>query len=289
MLSGSYTTLSNSSNYIGGIAGIVSNVSEDIINCHVINTSFSTSANTTYFGGLFGALAAPCNISKCSAVDVEISHKYRYVGGLIGDVNLTGEATISDCYVKGGSINVGSTGSYSGGLIGYHENGTLTVNRCYASNTVNGGFAIGGFAGFVKLSSITINNCAAWNGSVTAASYGTKNWSSGAFTGVTHPNCHMTGNYRNPSMTLTAWWIPTADYSHPDIDGTTHPLVRISTDKSSYAETTLTTFNSTEGEANRWAYHGKVESGKTLSQLASTTLGWSSDVWDFSESLPTLK
>ena len=36
-----------------------------------------------------------------------------------------------------------------------------------------------------------------------------------------------------------------------------------------------------------------VSSGKTLfpslSQLASTTLGWSSDVWDFTGDLPTLK
>lgn len=29
--------------------------------------------------------------------------------------------------------------------------------------------------------------------------------------------------------------------------------------------------------------------GKTLSQLASTTLGWSSDIWDFTGDLPTLK
>ncbi len=39
----------------------------------------------------------------------------------------------------------------------------------------------------------------------------------------------------------------------------------------------------------QYAYHGKVEPGKTLSQLASTTLGWSSDVWDFTGDLPTLK
>ena len=32
----------------------------------------------------------------------------------------------------------------------------------------------------------------------------------------------------------------------------------------------------------------KLAGGTTLSTLASTTLGWSSDVWDFSGSLPTL-
>ena len=36
--------------------------------------------------------------------------------------------------------------------------------------------------------------------------------------------------------------------------------------------------------------HGKhVAAGTTLSTLASTTLGWSADVWDFSGAVPTLK
>jgi hypothetical protein len=39
----------------------------------------------------------------------------------------------------------------------------------------------------------------------------------------------------------------------------------------------------------QFPYHGKVEAGKTLSQLASTTLGWSSAIWDFSTDYPTLK
>ena len=36
-------------------------------------------------------------------------------------------------------------------------------------------------------------------------------------------------------------------------------------------------------------YHGKVEAGKTLSQLASTTLGWDASVWDFSGDTPVFK
>jgi len=36
-------------------------------------------------------------------------------------------------------------------------------------------------------------------------------------------------------------------------------------------------------------YQGKCDATKTLSLLASTTLGWSSDVWDFTGDLPTLK
>jgi hypothetical protein len=32
----------------------------------------------------------------------------------------------------------------------------------------------------------------------------------------------------------------------------------------------------------------ELTAGTTLSTLASTTLGWSTDVWDFSGALPTL-
>ena len=39
----------------------------------------------------------------------------------------------------------------------------------------------------------------------------------------------------------------------------------------------------------QFPYHGKVEAGKTLSELASTTLGWDASIWDFSGAMPTLK
>ena len=50
------------------------------------------------------------------------------------------------------------------------------------------------------------------------------------------------------------------------------------------------TETSISNDLGRWAYHGKhVASGTKLSTLASTTLGWSSSVWDFSGDTPTLK
>ena len=38
-----------------------------------------------------------------------------------------------------------------------------------------------------------------------------------------------------------------------------------------------------------YPYHGKVAAGKTLSALARDVLGWSADIWDFSNDLPVLK
>ncbi|MBQ2102241.1 MAG: hypothetical protein II479_01595 [Bacteroidales bacterium] len=44
------------------------------------------------------------------------------------------------------------------------------------------------------------------------------------------------------------------------------------------------------GDYGRWAYHGKhVAPGTKLSALASTTLGWSASIWDFSGDTPVLK
>ena len=84
-------------------------------------------------------------------------------------------------------------------------------------------------------------------------------------------------------MTLSAFWVPAAGYSHPDVSAA-HPLVKQDGTESS----AISTSKGQDGYP-QFPYHGKVEAGKTLSELASTTLGWSSEIWDFSTALPTLK
>ena len=84
-------------------------------------------------------------------------------------------------------------------------------------------------------------------------------------------------------MALTAYWVPAADYSHPDVS-TSHPLV-----KQDGTETTATSTSKGQPGYPQFPYHGKVEAGKTLSELASTTLGWDASIWDFSGAMPTLK
>ena len=134
----------------------------------------------------------------------------------------------------------------------------------------------------------TVEKCAAWNSSVTPGNNGSGNWSSGAIIGVAFPyGCTLIDNYRNPSMSLTAWWIPDADYQHPNVSGGALTVKDISTN--TIRLTTATSLASGQDNRPQYAYHGKVEAGKTLSELASTTLGWSSSVWDFSTALPTLK
>ena len=219
-----------------------------------------------------------------------VSGIQRNVGGLIGLITNNGSAdsVVSDCYATG-SVHANA---YSGGLLGLFEKGNASITNCYSTSEVEGiGFAMGGLIGVVPAATLEMKNSAAWNGSVKAGNIGDANWSSAAVVGVTFPTCTMTGNYRNPSMKLTAYWGTeegytvqlTPDYNHADVSSTT-PL----TDSTGAQMTDVSTANG-QPHYPHYPYQGRVEAGKTLSQLASTTLGWSSDVWDFSGELPKLK
>ena len=227
-------------------------------------------------GGLVGFLQNG-SISKChSSVSINQTNNGRDIGGLIGKM-VTG--TVEKSYATG---NV-SANSYNGGFLGLHEKGTVTITNCYSSGSVSAtAFAAGGLIG-VCSTGLTLSKSAAWNGSVSAVNIGESNWSSAAVVGVTFPKCSITDCYRNPSMTLSAFWVPAAGYSHPDVSAA-HPLVKQDGTESS----AISTSKGQDGYP-QFPYHGKVEAGKTLSELASTTLGWSSEIWDFSTALPTLK
>lgn len=278
--SGTVTSTTNGKTDVGlgGFAGYVDNASAFISQCST-SVTVNQPENGLSIGGFVGYLLRG-TVEKCFSTG-NVSGKYRYNGGFVGKINAgTGTATISDCYTSG---NV-SANSYSGGFIGGVDGGTVNISRCYSSGSVTGtGFALGGLAGYVGVESLSMQNCAAWNPVVTPTTYGANNWSSGAVVGVTFPTCTLTDNYRSPAMVLTAYWVPAADYSHPDVS-TAHPLVM-----QNGAETTATALASGQQGYPQFPYHGKVEAGKTLSQLASTTLGWDSAIWDFSAVLPTLK
>ena len=280
----SNNTTSNADIALGGLIGYLNNGS---LSCNSSSVSINQTTNGRDLGGLVGKMVNGF-ISQCYASG-DISGIQRNTGGLIGLItNTSGEATVSDCYSKG---NV-TANSYMGGLVGHIEQGSVSsISNCYsAANTVTAkSFNSGGLIGFMNSSRAKIEKCAAWNSKVTASSIGTGNWSSGAVIGTAFPTATLTDNYRNPSMALTAWWVPDADYQHPNVSATTPLIVK---DKSTgvLRATTATALASNQDNYPLFAYHGKVEAGKTLSQLASTTLGWSSSVWDFnSGDLPKLR
>lgn len=240
--------------------------------------------NSNYVGGFAGTIStasgATTTLSKCWSTG-KVTSSTAQCGGFIGHIaaNAAGNVNVSDCYETG---NLVETNQRQGGFIGQINSGNVTLSRCYSAGTVTGSFAVGGLVSFMNTAA-TIQNCAAWNSSVTPTSYGSANWSTGAIIGA-WPIGTYTDNYRKPAMSLTAYWVPAADYDHPDVSAT-NPL----TDSTGAAMSDTSTAS---GQAHypQYPYHGKhVASGKTLSQLASTTLGWSSDVWDFTGDLPTLK
>ena len=286
--SGSILSTNTTSNADIGLGGLVGYLEHGTISHCSSSVNIDQKTNGRDIGGLVGKMLA-AKVEKSFATG-NVKGMQRNVGGLIGLITLTsGTATVTDSYCTGNVVG----NAYTGGFLGLHEKGTVNITNCYASGSVNGAFGLGGMVGFMGANSFTMNNSAAWNDAVNPTSHGQTNWSSGAVVGVTQPNCVITNVFRNPDMTLTVYCPPpTADWNHPDIDGTTTPLYQNSQTAPftwGYATGTAASAGTDNVDAGRWAYHGKVELGKTLSQLASTTLGWSSSVWDFSGELPVLK
>ncbi len=269
------------------VGGFVGMVNSGTLENNSTSINVSGSANV---GGFAGQTVVG-TIKKCSATGT-VTASGNVAGGFIGYIN--GNTTVEDSYATG---NLSGKTRKRGGIVGYVESGTVRIERCYATSNISANFELGGIVGYVGVTTFTMNDCAAWNGSITASNRNYDNWSSGAVIGITHPNCHASNNFRNPNMTLTVWWVPDADYDHPDIDGTTHPLVQCSQTKPfTFAEATATSISagSSNADAGRWAYHGKHSSTNRLSTLASTAkasggLGWDGSVWDFTGDLPTLK
>lgn len=272
----SSNTTSNADICLGGLVGFFQGASSTISKC-----SSSVFANQTTngrdIGGLIGKMLE--GTVERSFATGNANGQQRNVGGLIGLVSNSGTSTIRDCYATG---NV-TANAYAGGFIGLYEQGTAEISNCYATGDVSGaGFALGGLIGIAG-TGLDISKSVAWNGSITPGTHGSGNWSSGAVIGVTFPTATITNCYRNPSMALTAYWVPAADFSHPDVSPE-HPLV-----KQDGTETKATSTSKGQDGYPQFPYHGKVEAGKTLSELASTTLGWDASIWDFSGAMPTLK
>lgn len=266
---------------VGGLIGYLEN--GDVTKSHSDAVINQTGPGRDV-GGFIGKMLAS-SVSKCYCTG-NVTAQYRNVGGFVGLITLTqNTATITDCYCTG---NV-SSNSYTGGFLGLCEKGVATISNCFASGTVEGtGFAIGGMAGFIQSADFTMQNCAAWNPQVTAASIGDGNWSSGAVAGVACAVSTLTDNYRSPDMALTAWWVPDADYDHPNVSPSS-PLVVKDKTNGELRPSTATGTSSGQDNYPQFAYHGKSAVGKTLSELAKE-MGWDDNsVWYLGWVLPMLR
>ena len=271
---------SGTNNNIGGFAGTVD------AGTYTGNAASGTVSGLYNVGGLIGTLTGGA-IRQCWASGAITATRTGDAtsGGLIGYIN--GASTVENCYATG---NVTDSGQYAAGLIGRVTDATVPISNCYASGTVTGSGSssrgLGGLIGRIDGSNVSVSHCVAWNSSVTATSYGSGAWSSGCVVGVAFPSCTLTDNYRKPGMSLTAYWVPTADYQHANVSSSSTLI------KQDGNHCTATALSSGQDGYPQYPYHGKVDADKTLWQLVSNTLGWNtSTIWqeDPSTHLPVLR
>ena len=279
--------ISGVGNLVGGIVGQFNPQSADT-NGSSITDCYSSMKLTgkSRVGGILGGSANNNNgpekqIARCYATgDVKGGD---WVGGVIGFVR---NAVVEDCAFYG---TLTGTGQRDGGFMGNAGSGYLTVRRCYTGASVRtSALGAGGFIGQAQVEnsvagthadiSLTVEKCIAWGTSVVAETGTIEQWGSGAFIGSVAGGSTLTDNFRNPEMTVS--------YNCANTDW---PLLY--DQENSTPTNPLVYYNgAVEAPATCQApYHAKpAAAGKTAAQVAAD-LGWSTDVWDLSGAVPTLK
>ena len=278
--SGQLTTILENSKEVS-VGGLIGHLENGLAADCSASTVIVVTLQGRGLGGFVGTFKSG-RIERCYSTG-NVSGIHRNTGGFVGLIQTSlAAATIENCYCSGDV----SANSYEGGFVGLVDGQPYDaiIKNCYScGDVIASNFGTGGFVGFQSCTKFQALNCAAWSDTVKAGTIGEANWSSGAFVGVTYPLSTITNCYRNPDMELFAFWVPDANYSHPDVSPTS-PLIK----QNGQPTTATSTGNGQDGYPH-FPYHGKVAPGKSLSELASTTLGWDATVWDFSGDLPKLK
>lgn len=270
-----YGEVNAATQFAGGIAGITSS-SSVIENC----LSSGKIVCRSNVGGIVGknenSLTIKCCVSS-SEIAINVGSESG-VGGILGCA-INGKAVnVEDC-IFSGRVNV-PTGQRVGGVVGDLGTGS-SVRRCYVSGNITGWAGIGGIVGRAgglvwnangNGYNNTIESCIAWFDTFTATRGDENGGSSGIIVGYTGTKNTLKNCWRKPTATLTAKYCSEV-YDQEDADATT-PLV-VAPVPSTYTYI--------------YPYHGKAaEASATASSLAQS-LGWSTDIWDFSGSEPKLK
>lgn len=302
-------TLSGADN-LGAIAGQLVSAEVSITDCKVINSQFA--GTSFYMGGAIGQIASSstknvitgCSVENCTFSSSHANNKSR-PAGFVSIIN--GSATITDCFVKDCVMNCASSGRV-GGFIGEgaRVDGSA-VSKCHVENcTIAAGQNSAGFIGVNYLPSIS--QCYVEGGSITANSDG-----AAGFTAYPEGNatikCKISDCYSTMSVTGGSrnyiggfvgrgrGYIEIARcFAAGEVSGThanTGAFVG-AIDVNSAVVTKCIGWNASmpfagsiiEGVAGVSDNYAGMDG--TLSSKASS-LGWSSDVWDFGADTPKLK
>ena len=249
----------------GGLVGYIYMINVTITNC----TNSGSVSSTDYAGGLVGeAYDSTVMITNCtnSGNISATGQSYDYAGGLVGRIG--GNVTITNC-INSGSVS--STGEcdkgYAGGLVGYIQYGAATITNCTNSGSVSSSDQIyvysGGLVGCIEQSAATITNCTN-SGSVSSTSQ-YDDYSGGLVGSIEYSSTATITNCTNSGS------VSATDYAGGLVG-------RI-------YDGTVTITNCYSIDVGNDEEHGETCTVEQLNskEFYTETLGWSEDVWDFSE------
>jgi len=119
--------------------------------------------------------------------------------GLFGYIGVDSNSTTTIQNL--GLTNVSITGYIQvGALVGYKQEGTLTVSNCYITGSVSGRTLVGGLAGFLTGES-AVSNCYI-SGSVTGSANDVGGLVGHLTGGSTVSNCYSTGSVSSPNIRI---------------------------------------------------------------------------------------
>ena len=284
---GTLSQISGTNNVFGGFAGYVNGV--DLTKC---SSTVNISVARSYVGGLIGDHQTANTVSECF-YNGTISGPANTKGGLIGTTQAA--AVITNCYTAGEIVASSGTQIY-GGIVGELKAGG-SVTNCYSTmDMTHGGRAMGGIVGRAcsggwpvsNESGNTISKCIAWNPHITYDGNASTSASSGAIIGYTSFKNTLNNCYRRYDMvyknsnTAVGTTCQTSMVDQVDCNGTNWAINGNRPAGGTPAGT------SADAQYQAPYYGVAAASTATVSSIAQT-LGWSSDVWDFTGDLPTLK
>ncbi|MHC4648578.1 MAG: GLUG motif-containing protein [Planctomycetota bacterium] len=118
-----------------GIFGYVNDVNTEIKDLGLVDPNVDGGTDRSWIGSLAGWIEGGATISNCYVEGGSVCGKFN-IGGLVGELDTPGGGTVSNCYA---TCNVTGSQFGIGGLVGKIESGSGgTITNCYATGTVTG-------------------------------------------------------------------------------------------------------------------------------------------------------
>ena len=244
----------NGSNYAGGLMGY-SRPSSNITN----SDNYADISAANYGGGLIGLAEGATITDSSNTADLVLAN--MCAGGLVA----SGTANISSSY----NTSDLSGGTYVGGIIGKVDY-NMTINDCYNLGYIGGGTSVGGLVGYVSAWNFTMSDC--YNGGTVHAA---TDYAGGL---IGNADASWGNTYLYTSVNFGDVIVNATTSNIGGIIGGTPPgFTR--TDNYYYCDIT------SNNVAVAGTIHGtKVVEVSTFNQaFFTTTLTWSTEVWDFSQ------